>query len=130
MELLTFVPSTTFHPATQELMVLTGMKGTALVDTTTMRLVSVYATLFRPVNFGWGILARLNPGGSFVLEQEPIGNGKWAVTKVSLDFTGKLLPQDSSHRFGTHSRHFSLDASQSYARGGTATPEESRQNGK
>ena len=91
IERLTFAPNPAFHPSTRELAVLTGMKGTMLLNTTAMRLERVEATLLRSVSFGWGILARLDPGGTFVLEQVPVGNGRWVTRKLALHFGGKLL---------------------------------------
>jgi hypothetical protein len=55
------------------------------------RIVRIEGDIFQPVNFGWGILGRLNPGGRFVIEQAPVGNGRWEVTHRVLRFTGKVL---------------------------------------
>jgi len=88
---LTFRPRKTYDPPSRELAVLTGMEGTMLIDPTARRLVRVEATLMRDVKFGWGILGRLNRGGSFLLEQRDVGAGRWAITTLRLDFKGRVL---------------------------------------
>jgi hypothetical protein len=47
--------------------------------------------LFRDVNFGWGILGRLNKGGRFVVEQAQLANGYWDTVRMQLKFDGKIL---------------------------------------
>ena len=88
---LQFHPNPSFRPPTRELQVLTGMEGTMLVDVTAKRIVRVDARLVRRVNFAWGILAHLDPGGTFLLEQRSVGKGRWHITKIALRFTGKIL---------------------------------------
>ncbi len=88
---LTFQPYPAFRPPSRELSVLSGMKGSMLIDPTAKRLVLVDAKLFRDVSFGWGILARLNEGGSFLLEEGRVGSGRWAIKTLALHFTGKVL---------------------------------------
>jgi len=47
--------------------------------------------LMQDVNFGWGILGRLDKGGRFSIEQADIGDGQWDLTRMNLSFTGKIL---------------------------------------
>ena len=50
------------------------------------------ATLTDNVNIGWGgILGHINKGGHFVLGQNMVANGKWKLTTLILQATGKLL---------------------------------------
>ena len=97
LERLTFAPKVGFYPSTGELAVFSGMKGTMLVNTTAMRIERIEATLFRSVSFGWGIVARLDPGGTFVFEQVRIGDGRWAIKKLAVHFSGKVLLVKSLH---------------------------------
>ena len=91
VERLTFAPKVGFRPSTRELDVLTGMKGTMRVNTAAMRIERIEATLFRSVSLGWGIVARFDPGGTFVLEQARIGDGRWAIKRLVVHFSGKVL---------------------------------------
>jgi hypothetical protein len=86
-----FSPNPTFHPPSRESQVFQGMRGVMEISLPAARIVRIEGNIFQPVNFGWGILGRLNPGGRFVIEQAPVGNGRWEVTHTVLRFTGKVL---------------------------------------
>jgi hypothetical protein len=88
---LKFTPSPKYDPPNRELQVYEGMEGSMLVDRADERLVKIQARLFKTVNFGWGILGRLDPGGQFEVEQSRVGGDRWEVTEMHLHFTGKIL---------------------------------------
>ncbi len=94
---LKFHPNPHFEPSSRELRVYQGMEGTMLVDSTVDRLVRVEAQLAREVEFGWGILGRLYPGGTFLYEQRDTGTGRWAMTTLGLHFTGRVFLFKSIH---------------------------------
>jgi hypothetical protein len=86
-----FSPNPEFHPPSRESQVFQGMRGVMEISWPAARIVRIDGNIFQPVNFGWGILGRLNPGGRFLIEQAPVGNGRWEVTHTVLRFTGKVL---------------------------------------
>ena len=88
---LHFSPDPNFHPPSRESQVFLGMRGVMEISLPSARIVRIEGILFQPVNFGWGILGRLNSGGRFVIEQAAVGNGRWEVTHTVLHFTGKVL---------------------------------------
>jgi hypothetical protein len=88
---LKFTPNPKYDPPSRELQVYQGMEGSILVDAADERLVKIQARLFKTVNFGWGILGRLDPGGQFEVEQSRVGGDRWEVTEMRLHFTGKIL---------------------------------------
>jgi hypothetical protein len=88
---LTFVPNPKFVPAGMEEDFFRGMAGDVLIDKAQERLVRLEAHVVAEVDFGWGILGKLNKGGTIVLEQRDIGGGDWELTGLRLDMTGKLL---------------------------------------
>ncbi len=88
---LTFRPNPNFNPPNHETQVYLGMQGDMYIDGRAKRLVKMDGTLFKEVNFGWGILGKLDPGGKFVIEQADIGDGVWDTTSQVLHFTGKIL---------------------------------------
>jgi hypothetical protein len=88
---LKFHPNPNFDPSNTELRVLTGMEGTMVINRAASRIVRVDAHLVKTVSFAWGIFAYLDPGGTFVLEQGNVGEGRWQVTKLGMHFTGKIL---------------------------------------
>jgi hypothetical protein len=92
-----FTPRSGFNPPSREVAVFTGMQGELVVDETAKRLAKVDGTLFKDVNFGWGILGRLYKGGRFVVEKGEITPTHWDTTHTFLHFDGKVLIFKSIH---------------------------------
>ncbi len=88
---LKFRPNPNYDAPSRELQVYYGMEGTMLIEPSHERLVKIQARLFKGVNFGWGILGHLDPGGRFEVEQSRVGGDRWEVTEMRLRFTGKIL---------------------------------------
>lgn len=86
-----FTPNPGFNPPNRETMVFTGMNGDVVVDTTAMRLMKVDGTLFKDVNFGWGIFGRLYSGGRFLVENCEITPTHWDTARMYLHFDGKIM---------------------------------------
>jgi hypothetical protein len=88
---LTFSPNPSYQPPSREQQVLTGMRGYLLVDKRALRLAKIDGELFRDVEFGWGILGRLDKGGHFLVCQADVGENSWEITQMNLNITGKIL---------------------------------------
>jgi hypothetical protein len=88
---LKFRPNPKYNPPTRVEQVLTGMFGTLLIDTNSQRIANIDGTLFKDVNFGWGILGHLDKGGRFEVDQGEVGDNAYEITRMRLNFTGKLL---------------------------------------
>jgi hypothetical protein len=74
-----FKPNPQWNPPSMASEALTGLEGRAWIDARTHYLTRLEARLFQGVNFGYGIFAHLYPGGTFVLEQVPVDEGRWIV---------------------------------------------------
>ena len=88
---LKFRPNPQYDPPTHVEQVLAGMQGDLLIDATRYRIARIDGTLFREVGFGWGILGHLDKGGHFLVQQQEIWENHWEISRISLDFTGKIL---------------------------------------
>jgi hypothetical protein len=86
-----FQPSPDFKPANIDLELLRGLAGTMVIDTKGKQITNLQAHLFRDVDFGWGILVRLNKGGTFVLARQPAGVSPTDLREFSLDVSGRVL---------------------------------------
>ena len=62
-----------------------------VIDETARRMVKIDGSLFRDVNFGWGILGKLYKGGRFLIEQAEVTPTHWEATRTALHFDGKAL---------------------------------------
>ncbi len=88
---LKFTPNPGYSPPSHVEEVLRGMQGYLVIDATEHRIARIDGTLFRDVNFGWGIVGRLDKGGHFLVQQADVGQGCWEITSMSLKITGKIL---------------------------------------
>lgn len=88
---LKFTPNPSYSPPSRVEQVLTSMQGYLLIDSTERRIARIDGTLFRDVTFGWGILAHLDKGGHFRVQQADVGNDSWEITQMNLKMTGKIL---------------------------------------
>ena len=88
---LHFYPKPHFDPPSREASVYRGMEGTLTVDGRQKRLVRIDGHLFQDVTFGWGILGRLEKGGTFFVEQKQLEGPRWEVTTMDVNMNGKAL---------------------------------------
>jgi len=88
---LKFKPNPSFNPPNHETAVYAGMEGDMIIDRKAMRIAKIDGTLFKDVDFGWGILGRLYKGGKFIIVQRDVGGGHWEEVEETLQFYGKIL---------------------------------------
>jgi hypothetical protein len=88
---LKFRPNPVYHPPSHVEEVLLGMSGTVLIDPEAHRIARIDGTLFKEVTFGWGILGHLDKGGRFLVEQKGLADGSWEISRMVLNFNGKVL---------------------------------------
>lgn len=84
-------PNENFSPSSRTEEVLAGMQGYVLIDVNKYRLAEIDGTLCKNVSFGWGILGHLDKGGHLHIEFGKDGDSSWTITRVSLNFTGRIL---------------------------------------
>jgi hypothetical protein len=88
---LKFKPNPNFNPPNHETAIYLGMQGDLTVDRKAMRIAKIDGTLFKDVDFGWGILGKLYKGGKFIIVQRDVGGGDWEEVQETLQFNGKIL---------------------------------------
>lgn len=88
---LTFMPNDKFIPPDREAQVYHGMAGELWIDCREKRISRLDAHLIADVNFGWGIVGRLNKGGTIQIIQKDVGENHWEAVHMKLDLTGKIL---------------------------------------
>jgi hypothetical protein len=88
---MTFTPNPNFDPPDVESKVFRGMAGEVWIEISAERLCRLNARLIQDVDFGWGIVGRLDKGGVVYLEQTQIAPKDWELTRMKLSMTGKAL---------------------------------------
>jgi hypothetical protein len=86
-----YAPNPKFHPPTTESEALSGLRGRVWIDANAKTIVRLTAEVFQPVNFGWGILAHVYPGGKMDVEQTDALAGRWNMTSFHEHVTVKAL---------------------------------------
>jgi hypothetical protein len=78
---LDYHPNPKWSPPSTMAEALTGLEGRIWIDVKTRSMLRMEGHIFKPVNFGWGMLAHIYPGGKLLLEQTAVGNGqRWIYT--------------------------------------------------
>jgi hypothetical protein len=89
--MLKFQPAPDFQPSSRQSLILQGMAGELWVDPTTQRMVKIDGSLIKDVKIGWGFLARLNKGGTFLMEQSQGADGTWHQRRLAVHFDGTVF---------------------------------------
>jgi hypothetical protein len=91
VEKFTFRPNPTFNPPDLETQILTAMSGEIWIDADRQRVVRLDGHLLRDMDFGWGILGRLDKGGWIVIEQADVGGDQWRTVRFQMSMSGRVL---------------------------------------
>jgi hypothetical protein len=86
-----YKPNPKFNPPNTEAEALTGLEGRIWIDAKAHYLVRMEGTISRGVNFGWGMLAHIYPGGKLALSQTSIGENRWIFTYFSMKLSVRAL---------------------------------------
>lgn len=86
-----YEPNPNFHPPSTTAEALTGLHGRAWIDARSKQVVRMEGHIFRGVNFGWGMLAHIYPGGHLIFDQADPGNGHWFFVRFSERITIRAL---------------------------------------
>ena len=105
---LSFTPNPGFAPPNVEASIFRGMAGEVWIDQAQQRLTRVDAHLIANVDFGWGILGKLDKGGTIHLEQADVGGHDWELTALKLNLRGKaMMVKSLSIQLTEQASHFS-----------------------
>jgi len=88
---LSFSPNPHYDPPNRELQVFRALSGKMWVDRMGGRLTRMDGSLFEDVLFGWGLLGRLNKGGTFSVVQSHIGEDHWEIVALDVRMSGHAV---------------------------------------
>ena len=92
-----YKPNPNFVPPNTEAQALTGLEGRVWIDARTHYLVRMEGTISHGVNFGWGMLAHIYPGGKLALNQTNVGGNRWIFTDFSMQLSARALMVKTIH---------------------------------
>ena len=91
VEKFSFRPNPAFDPTDLETEALTEMQGELWIDASDGRVARLEGHLQHDVNFGWGMLGRLDKGGWIVIEQADVGDHQWRIVHFQMVMNGRVL---------------------------------------
>jgi hypothetical protein len=100
---LDFTPDPHYKPSSLIDDTLTGIEGRVWIDRKSQRVLRVEGHVLHPIDFGWGVLGRIYPGGHVEFEQTNAGSDRWAYAHVREDLTIRMIIK-------TMQEHQSMDA--------------------
>ena len=96
---LDFKPNPAWKPPSLTAEALTGLQGRVWIDRRTRHMVHMEGEIFQSVNLGWGMLARIYPGGHLVLDQAPASPApRWVFAHFNEQITVRALMIKTIHQ--------------------------------
>lgn len=91
VEKFAFKPNPRFSPSDLETEALPAITGELWIDGAHERVVRLEGHVQQNVDFGWGVLGRLNKGGWIVIEQAEVCGGQWRTVHFQMAMSGRVL---------------------------------------
>ncbi len=86
-----FRPNPDFDPPDMQSRVMGIMEGEMLISKDGHRIRTLKGKLSDDVRIGWGILGKLDRGGTFDIERRMVGDGHWQITATHVHIGGHAL---------------------------------------
>lgn len=88
---LMFIPNPRFSPPDLMSRVMTGIRGDIWIHPGDLRVIRMDGHIFKAVDYGWGLLGSLDPGGGMLLEQKKTDDCGWQLSRLSVRVRGKAF---------------------------------------
>ena len=88
---LRFKPNPTFDPPNFQSRPLTKVEGTIVIEPHKTRLVRLDGHLTEDVTFGFGILGKIDKGGTFTIARQPVTATHWKTRLVDVHVSGRVI---------------------------------------
>jgi len=88
---MSFQPNPNFNPQEIEAQALKGMAGELWIDIDQQRVTRLEGKRLQDVDYGWGLIGKLEKDGTLLLEQADVGNHQWRTTHMVLAMNARIL---------------------------------------
>ena len=82
-----FTPDPTYKSQSMITQMLTGLEGRAWIDRSSLRVLRIEGRVLHPIDIGWGMVAKVFPGGTIELEQVNAGSDRWTFSHLRSNLT-------------------------------------------
>jgi hypothetical protein len=86
-----FRPNPNCSPSTYEARLVHSLAGTILIDAEQNRLTKLSGKLINPVEFGFGLLGRIDNGGTVKIGRVEVGPSQWKTALIDIQLSGRLI---------------------------------------
>jgi hypothetical protein len=91
LETLNFRPNPHFDPPDMQSRVMGIMAGELILSKDSHRIHTLRGKLTEDIRIGFGILGKLDRGGTFDVERRIVGDGRWQITETHVHIIGRAL---------------------------------------
>jgi hypothetical protein len=88
---LTFQPNPAYNPPTYETRVYHALSGEIWIQPQQKRLVKIDAHILNEIDFGYGLLGRIEKGGHFQIGRQPVVENRWKTTMLNVHISGRVV---------------------------------------
>lgn len=88
---LRFHPNPNYPPHSIEARIFHAMSGELWIDSRMKRLALLHGVMIDNVDFGFGLLGRLNKGGWFELQRTQVSESDWKTERLEVHMSGRAL---------------------------------------
>jgi hypothetical protein len=88
---LSFVPNPAYNPQTYEARVYHALAGEILIQPRLKRLVKITGHIDKEIDFGYGLLGRIEKGGTFQIGREQVAVNRWKTNLLDVHISGRIV---------------------------------------
>ena len=88
---LSFQPNPAYSPATYEARVYHALAGEIWVQPQLKRLVRIDAHIVNQIDFGYGLLGKIEKGGTFQIGRELVNGTRWKTSLLDIHISGRMI---------------------------------------
>jgi hypothetical protein len=88
---LSFEPNPAYSPATYEARVYHALSGEIWVQPQLKRLVKIDAHIMNQIDFGYGLLGKIEKGGTFQIGRELVDGTRWKTSLLDIHISGRVI---------------------------------------
>jgi hypothetical protein len=88
---LKFQPNPAYNPQTYEARLYHALAGEIWIQPRVKRLVKIDAHILTEVDFGYGLLGRVEKGGSFQIVRQQVAENRWKTSVLDVHISGRIV---------------------------------------
>ena len=88
---LSFRPNPAYSPPTYEVRVFHALAGEILIEPRLKRLVRIDGHIEREIDFGYGLLGKIEKGGTFQIGRAQAGDERWKTNLIEVHISGRII---------------------------------------